>query len=124
MLTAGWLALLHGLYSTAPTSDPALDLDAGESFGENFGVYLPSMVLTVLLGAMLLGLMLARAGIAVGVGAGLVSVGFIAWVATQDALLVHLPGLAADLSVAAGLGVGAIALTLGTPLYPQVRRRL
>ena len=111
LAAAGWLVVLHALCFRTPSTDPALDLDAGGAFALNVDVYLPALGLSlVLLAVLVVGAAVRRPDV-VALVLGLTTAGFAGWTLRQDVLRAYLPGLTSELLV--GGSVGLVALMLG-----------
>lgn len=121
LVTAGWALLLQGLFLLAPSRDPFVDLDAGESFGVNVAVYVPAIVLTVGLLVAIPVVVLNRRGNMVGMGACVVAAGFATWVLSQQELLSYIPGLDWALQLAAIMsGASLLAFVVETSFRRSV----
>ncbi len=92
---AGWAVLSAGFFFAPVSSDPYLDLEAGDSFGVFFFVFLPWCALTVVVVVFsLLGVFLRTVGVAsVVIGAATVAFGL--YVLTWQEMLDYQPALAA-----------------------------
>ncbi len=119
LLVAAWGVVLRGLFLLPPSTDPALDLEAGPAFAVNFSVYLPALVLCILLLVALPVSVGTRRGAPVGVAAGFAVGIFALWVLTQRSLLGYFPGLRAALWLAIGLVcAGLLAYSMAYALQP------
>jgi hypothetical protein len=99
-LALSWLRLYQGLVRLPSSDDPTVDLEAGGGFTATLLVYLPGLLVTAALVAVLLVALVPRpfAALALLTAAAAVIL-FSAWILVQDALLQHyltdyLPGLA------------------------------
>ncbi|KRE93522.1 hypothetical protein ASG76_13790 [Nocardioides sp. Soil774] len=111
LAAAGWLVVLHALCFRTPSTDPALDLDAGGAFALNVDVYLPAFGLSlVLLAVLVVGAAVRRPDV-VALVLGLTTAGLAGWTLRQDLLRAYFPGLTAELLV--GASIGMLALMLG-----------
>ncbi len=111
----GWLVVLRGLFLLPASADPALDLDAGASFGLNVAVYLPAVVLTAALLVAVPVALTARAWRVVVLLTAVTTGAFGLWVLAHDDLTAYLPGLAGSAQVAVALGTAGLLAAAVVP---------
>ncbi len=111
LAAAGWVVVLAALWFTPPTADQTRDLEAGGGFAASVEVYLPALVLSAgLLAVLVVGAALRRPDVAALVTGG-TTAAFAGWVVSRDYLVAYLPGLVLQLVV--GVGLGLVGLNLG-----------